>query len=411
MDFSELPVDGQAFEQLVRELLFSLGLHVQWSGRGADGGRDLICRETLTGVFTPQSKTWLVQCKHKAHGGGSVGVNDLDQIVDSCQQHGASGYLLVCSTQPSSAVINRIEAITSSNANNIEALYWDAVTLERLLSTSGQWAIAQRFMPKSCGNWKLYATEAPNDFIAHYNGYVFHLSNRIGSRADHHLPSIANRIAEMEAIKMPKWHSLRPRCVWHNDKGCDYMWYIDYMHPHNEKPVWSVIELKKVLLDGWALEDGQILNWDIKIVQYMRHSDHYDKDHYDYYTKYIPNFLTGKNRKEIDLAEYYATKQDVETLEAKAEENRNLMFHQLCVSFNRYPFLKLIRAINSNPHLIKKMERRLNWSSIFNFMSESIDHLFSAEFVFRVYDDSLFHQLVAALPQGEGGFFSTFQGL
>lgn len=41
MDFKELPQDGQAFEQLVRELLFSRGLHVAWSGRGADGGRDL----------------------------------------------------------------------------------------------------------------------------------------------------------------------------------------------------------------------------------------------------------------------------------------------------------------------------------------------------------------------------------
>lgn len=98
MDFKELPVDGQAFEQLLRELMFNMGLHVEWSGRGPDGGRDLICKEILKGHFASQERIWLVQCKHKAHGGGSVGVGDLDDILSSCAQQGATGYLLACST-------------------------------------------------------------------------------------------------------------------------------------------------------------------------------------------------------------------------------------------------------------------------------------------------------------------------
>jgi hypothetical protein len=38
LDFKELPANGEAFEQLMRELLFSYGMAVEWSGRGPDGG-------------------------------------------------------------------------------------------------------------------------------------------------------------------------------------------------------------------------------------------------------------------------------------------------------------------------------------------------------------------------------------
>jgi hypothetical protein len=138
LDFRELPQDGQAFEQLIREILFSQGLHVQWSGVGPDGGRDLICHETTKGTFITSTRTWLVQCKHFAHAGRSVGVDDLDDIVTSCTQHGATGYLLACSTQPSSAVVNRLEGVSASQLNPITATYWDSITLERLLSAPQQ---------------------------------------------------------------------------------------------------------------------------------------------------------------------------------------------------------------------------------------------------------------------------------
>jgi hypothetical protein len=79
LDFKELPQDGEAFEQLIRELLFSYGMTVEWSGRGPDGGRDLICRESLKSLIAPTNRTWLVQCKHFAHANFSVGVDDLRQ--------------------------------------------------------------------------------------------------------------------------------------------------------------------------------------------------------------------------------------------------------------------------------------------------------------------------------------------
>jgi hypothetical protein len=290
LDFKELPQDGQAFEQLVRELLFGRGMRVHWSGRGADGGRDLICYETTSGLFASETKTWLIQCKHFAHGDRSVGIADLDDIVDSCAQHKATGFLLVCSTQPSSTVVNRLEAITANESIPISATYWDAVALERLLSVPRQWAVAQRFFPNSAGSWRIYATERPNDFVAHYKGYVFQLTNRIRSGADHHLPSISQGIEQLEALRLPKGHFIRPRAVWRDDKNGGYTWYVDYMYPQSEKPVFTRAELATALHDGWALDDGELYWWDVSQVRYFDQSDHYDRDHYDYYTKYLPNF-------------------------------------------------------------------------------------------------------------------------
>jgi hypothetical protein len=108
LDFSEISTDGTQFELLLREILFSLNYHVVWSGVGADGGRDLLVREEIQSIFGRRSFTWLVQCKHFATSGRSVGVRDIDNVLDSCSQHSADGYLLVSSTYVSSAVVARL---------------------------------------------------------------------------------------------------------------------------------------------------------------------------------------------------------------------------------------------------------------------------------------------------------------
>ncbi|TIF35175.1 hypothetical protein DI029_15655, partial [Legionella pneumophila] len=115
LDFTELSDNGQDLELLIRELLFSIGYKVYWSGRGPDGGRDLVCIEENDSIFLKTSKKWLLQCKHKARSGNSVGIGDLDDIITSCVQHECDGYVLVTSTQPSSAVVSRLEKITSND--------------------------------------------------------------------------------------------------------------------------------------------------------------------------------------------------------------------------------------------------------------------------------------------------------
>jgi hypothetical protein len=61
LDFKELPQDGEAFEQLIRELLFSYGMTVERSGRGPMEGailsvvnrsRALLLQRTGPGSFS-----------------------------------------------------------------------------------------------------------------------------------------------------------------------------------------------------------------------------------------------------------------------------------------------------------------------------------------------------------------------
>src|SRR5262245_2466892 len=97
IDFSELPKDGKAFEQFVRELLLILGVHPQWTGQGPDQGRDILATEALSGSIEKAERRWLVQCKHFAHSGKCVGRADVGPILDDCRQVDATGYLVVCS--------------------------------------------------------------------------------------------------------------------------------------------------------------------------------------------------------------------------------------------------------------------------------------------------------------------------
>lgn len=291
LDFKELSNDGQGLELLVRELLFSMQYKVYWSGKGPDGGRDLICIEESPSIFMPTSKKWLIQCKHKAQSGNSVGVADLDDIISSCVQHGCDGYLLVTSTQPSSGVVNRLEQITNNTTNPIIATYWDSVELERRLRTTEQWKVAQYFFPVSASGWQIFASERPNHWTANFKGHYIHLTNRIGSNCAMYLDTIEHRLEELETHPLPEKHFLRLRSVYYDDKHGTFTWYIDYMHPHNSPPIYA---------NEQQLEENLNQEWndsfDIKFRSYSEYSDHYDPNHYDFYDRYMGQFILGMYR-------------------------------------------------------------------------------------------------------------------
>jgi hypothetical protein len=399
LNFKELPSNGQAFEQLVRELLFSYGMRVAWSGVGSDGGRDLICEEVVPSIIMPHRNRWLVQCKHNAHGGKSVSLSDLDDIVTSCTQHQATGYLLACSTKPSSGVVQRLESITANPTSRITATYWDAVTIERLLSAPNRWGIAQRFMPVSSGAWKIYATERPNDFVAHYEGHVFHLTNRIGSKVEHHLPALERRFAVTQGISLPKGQFIRTRAVHYDDKNGGYHWYIDYMIPGDQAPALPEASLLHLLHDGYVLEDGAVHGFDISYVSYSEVSDHYDRDHYDYYVDYLPNFLQGAPRAKQAWRRRFALQSQVEALEQEALETRDTAFNEMTAAFNALPFLRTIGAVNVQVEHVHKFARRFDWQDIASELSNmQLNCLFEAQLRFVVEDEARFLDLLNHLP-------------
>jgi hypothetical protein len=312
LDFSELPSDGTAFEQMVRELAFSLGYRTTWSGVGPDGGQDLLVDEEGDFLFGAKGRRWLVSCKHTAHAKGGrgrpVGVSDLDAaggIKDACEHHGAQGFLLVCSTFPSAAVVTRLTQLGASGKPHTHI--WDGVLLERMLQGPRQWAIAQRFLPVSAGaaGWQIWATEQPNHFIGAARGFYFHLYNRHGRIAPYQLSDVLERLDALASVSLPRGHELRLRAMFHDDKHGWSTWYVDYLYdrrpswnnPSPTGPVYTAEALAHTLGDGGAsYSDGQIDSFDVALCPVDRDHDAYDPDHYDFYDPHRAAFATGFRR-------------------------------------------------------------------------------------------------------------------
>ncbi len=404
LDFTELSKNGEDLELMTRELLFAMGYYVYWSGRGPDGGRDLICYENRRSDFLPDRRSWLIQCKHHAHSGAAVGIAELDNVVDSCTQHGANGYLLVTTTVPSSAVVERLESISDNPATAIVATYWDQVRLEHLLTSPTTWKVAQRFLPVSANRngWQVYATESPNHWIVIYKGYYLHATNRISSTL-FSLESVAARIEAMEAIKLPKDHFIRPRGVYYDDKNGNFTWYLDYMHPREEEPVLSSAKIKRILGDGYALEDGQFYTFDVQVKGYFRFSDHYDPDHYEYYIPFVDNFVRGSVR-----ASPTDRNIEYEHNAALAKEDRKVRdeaFSILIEALNRTPGVRVARALNARIEEISRFSRLYDWSGIIEDIDFEVDTFFSAWFLLVPDSEERLLAVVRKLPQGVSAHF------
>ncbi|MFM0433719.1 restriction endonuclease [Paraburkholderia aspalathi] len=401
LDFTELSKDGQDLELLAREILFRQGLIVNWSGKGADGGRDLTCVEARDSFILPDTKRWLVQCKHNAHGGGSVGVSDLDGIVDSCSQHDCAGYLLVCSTQPSSAVVSRLESIGRREQSRIYTAYWDAVKIEQILSTPKNWALAQRFFPKSSDayNWQVFATEKPNHWVVILRGYYFHLQNRIGSSHQYHLGSLNELIDEIESIRFPNEHFLRIRSVFYDDKNGNYVWYLDYMYPRGSDPLGPPAAIADLLGDGGARSDGQLYNFDVRSISYSGDSDHYDPDHYDYYEdtgQWVAHGLPRpKNSWDVKFSEMY-----IDDVERQQENAHAGEFERLELALGGLSFVKSVRGVNAQLENIDKFHARRDWQSVISKYELYEDRFFSVWFFLVVADEEAFHKMLSTFPLG-----------
>lgn len=304
IDFSELPPDGIKFEQLIRELLIRSGFEVHWTGVGADGGRDLIVIEKSSGRLAPFERKWLVSCKHNANAGTSVGMTDVTDIKDACEAVNAQGFLLACSTQPSSAVVKRFEEINRNG--NIITKYWDSVEIEKRLNTPATFPLISLFFPESSKlfGWKIYNTYSPSFWAANYKDYFLYLSSRTANTFPA-LNDVEKIIGKLEAIKLPEgnywWesHHMRPRAVYFDNKHSDFTVFADYLYPRDKKD--SVIKPQKideVLQDGVELySDGDAIwcaaNWDIRYVPCRQGSDHFHSDHKDYYEPFMDQYKFG----------------------------------------------------------------------------------------------------------------------
>lgn len=155
LDFKEIPLANKGggqqdtFELFARELLHSMGFSiVDGPDRGADCGRDIIAVEARRGIVGQSQIRWLVSCKHKAHSGEAVKLNDEEGITDRIQAHKCSGFIGFYSTIASSGLNQRLKSIAANN--NYEVKVLDNEQIERcLLNKDYGVDLIKRFFPKS----------------------------------------------------------------------------------------------------------------------------------------------------------------------------------------------------------------------------------------------------------------------
>ena len=139
-------IDPEQFEALVEAIFRAKSSHdsseqdsstgvfgnsvvsVSRSGKGPDDGKDLVVTTFMRDCVLAWKFKWLVQCKHKASNNKSVQLSDFKdnpQFVETVSQHGADGYLLICSTRPARNLKNRLDALNDNSANRYRFVIWD----------------------------------------------------------------------------------------------------------------------------------------------------------------------------------------------------------------------------------------------------------------------------------------------
>lgn len=307
IDFKELPEDGVKFEQLIRELLVLEGFETHWTGVGQDGGRDLVVTEKLKGDLSEHERKWLISCKHTANSGKSLGREQAGNISEDCRAINAEGYILVCSTQPTTSLVTRLEEIEKNQ--NIITKVWDSIEIEKRLLKPNTFNLIHTFFPESSKNyqWKIYNAFSPAFWAANYREYFFYMSCR-HSNTYPYLESIETIISLMERVPIFKdveegWdsHYLRLRAVYYDDKHCTHIAYIDYIYPKGTKEddILNPKELNNFLFSSFTKEDHDVMNvpsWDVRYLQESTESDSFQLDHKSYYEPYLKEFEKGMKR-------------------------------------------------------------------------------------------------------------------
>jgi hypothetical protein len=148
LNFTEIQ-DGESFELFCAAVLRVLGFEIlSPPGRGLDGGVDMIIRSPLDPNLGITS-SFIVQCKHYAKSGRSVGVDDLTgiSISDLIVKYAAQGYLLITSTVVSQSLQSHLNGL--QHVTGRQLVVWDRDILEARLAKANDANLVQRYFPAS----------------------------------------------------------------------------------------------------------------------------------------------------------------------------------------------------------------------------------------------------------------------
>lgn len=314
LDFKELSKDGTDLERLVREIFVREGYETHWTGKGPDGGRDLLVVERVQGPLSKFERTWLVQCKHKAHSGNSIGREEANSLVTDCKSAKAGGYLMVCTTALTSGLITTYKELQADGDLVID--YWDEVKLEDKLLKPCNFSLIDLFFSKSSNKvgWNINNTYYPSFWTAHYKRAFLYLSSRLSMYFNtvRYISKIYDYVQDVfnELDLGVKGIDLQLRAIYFDDKYTNYLAYVDFLADEKDAPdnPFELSDLTKKIeatfrdsLLPYMIElnegGGISLTWDVK-AYFVRgyHYDGFDPHDKDFYTPYIDNFKQGYGR-------------------------------------------------------------------------------------------------------------------
>lgn len=136
LSFSEIE-NWRAFEDLVTDYFkevkkdneFNIeSVEIKLTGKGSDGGRDIIVCFTLDDSIVPFKRLWVVQCKFHEKVIGKSQISDVN-IPALIHEYGANGYLLVCKSDVNSKLTESFERLNENCKFNFKYHYWNGNNL------------------------------------------------------------------------------------------------------------------------------------------------------------------------------------------------------------------------------------------------------------------------------------------
>jgi hypothetical protein len=150
LDFAKLvgTPPGEAFQALIRLIGKRLGMGVRWSGRGPDGGRDLIFVETQEGPLKARPVRWLVSCKDYSKSRRSVTETDVGSVLDKVRQHECDGFLLATTTTASTGLKDLLDKLEANPKDPIQTKVWDGSEITEMLLSDRFSHLLMQFFPE-----------------------------------------------------------------------------------------------------------------------------------------------------------------------------------------------------------------------------------------------------------------------
>ncbi len=149
VDFTEIQEDGELWELFSRDFLQEIGFYIEnQPNRGADGGKDLLVTEELSGMLNKYRFRWLVSCKNYAKSGKSVTDKDELNLRERLEAFGADGFIGFYSTIASTG-LNNLLVNLKSNFKIKDFRIFDSKLIENYLIRLGFSRLLLRYFPLS----------------------------------------------------------------------------------------------------------------------------------------------------------------------------------------------------------------------------------------------------------------------